>query len=391
MLYGIAAAGLALLLTTALCDFLRGLGPRAGRIFGGIALLAGALTAAAFGLWGGETGLGNGGQALLLGTGAVALVGLADDVRPLPAVARAVVVAAGAVAVVYGAGLGVLQSAAGVLWIALVSTVCHKGGPDGAAPAVVGAVTALGLAACAVGADRGGLALLLCTVAAALGGFLIAAGRADGPVPSRPADARAVVPPRGPVPRSRRKPSLQGEAEAASSNCPARRPHRTRRLLLGGCGRLATGFLLSSAAVLVQAGMPTWRGAAALLTVSAVLAADIVLVLLARHRAGRPLLRGGPDHFAHRLRRLGLTSQGVAVVLGLFALCGGVLGILVHREWLTPAAVLPLAGAAALSVVLLLRAPQPPPVRGSRARPRTRSRARVVPPRPSGTAHPVGG
>jgi len=47
-------------------------------------------------------------------------------------------------------------------------------------------------------------------------------------------------------------------------------------------------------------------------------------VILARRLSGRSLLRPGPDHLAHRLRRLGLTPQGASVLLGVTAF-GGVL------------------------------------------------------------------
>lgn len=82
------------------------------------------------------------------------------------------------------------------------------------------------------------------------------------------------------------------------------------RVGFGACGALFTGFVLASAAVVTRAGQELGSGAGVLFALNAVVAADVVLVVLARGLSGRPLLRAAPDHLAHRLRRLGLTRRG---------------------------------------------------------------------------------
>ncbi|GAA3225393.1 hypothetical protein GCM10020256_35000 [Streptomyces thermocoprophilus] len=71
-------------------------------------------------------------------------------------------------------------------------------------------------------------------------------------------------------------------------------------------------------------------GAGVLFALTALPVADVVLVAVSRRRAGRPLLRGGPDHLAHRLRRLGLTAQAVTVLLGAAAFATVAAGVMVH-------------------------------------------------------------
>jgi UDP-GlcNAc:undecaprenyl-phosphate GlcNAc-1-phosphate transferase len=78
-------------------------------------------------------------------------------------------------------------------------------------------------------------------------------------------------------------------------------------------------------------------------------------VLLSRRLAGRPLLRGGPDHLAHRLRRLGLTPQGAAVVLGVGALGGVLVAVLVHLGWIAESGVFWVAAGVLIVVLALLR------------------------------------
>jgi UDP-GlcNAc:undecaprenyl-phosphate GlcNAc-1-phosphate transferase len=250
------------------------------------------------------------------------------------------VVEAGAAAVVaYDSGLSLLVGALAVAWIVFVTNAFALLDTSDGAMGTVGAVTALGLAVCALTADRPGLAVVLCLLAAALGGFLV------------------------------------------HNWHPA-------RVSLGSCGSLFTGFALASAAVVVHAGSTPARAAGGLLMLTLVVTADTALVVVSRRRAGRPLPAAGPDHIAHRLRRLGLTVQGAAVTLGLASLAGAGAGVLIHGGWLRPQVALVFAAGALTAVVRLLKVrvygtTGRAPATGPRHRPRPGPRHRPGPrPRP---------
>ncbi|MFP3988969.1 MraY family glycosyltransferase [Streptomyces sp. E11-3] len=363
MLHGTAAALGALLLTAVLTGLVRrvalraGLVDRTGRTYrhggrrlpprplprlGGVAVVVGTLLVC---VATGPAPLSPGLKTLLTAAVVVALLGLLHDLRPLRARPRLAVEAGAAVAVVYGSGLAPGAGALAVVWIVLVtnafSGLDHSDGAAGA----VGVVTALGLALCAAAEGLEGLALVLSVLAAALTGFLI------------------------------------------HNWHPA-------RISLGDCGARCTGFLLASGAVLVHVGHPALPSVAALFALAAVATADAVLILLtrlSRRRSGR----GAADHAAHRLRRLGLTAQGAAVVLAVVAFAGTLTGLLVHRGTLDPVAVLPLAAVLLLAVGGLLRVPAygSGPPRTARTRTPGANAARA--PRPtvpvSGTRAPVSG
>ncbi|NBE51336.1 MraY family glycosyltransferase, partial [Streptomyces boluensis] len=317
MLYGIVASVVALLLTTALTTLVRALGLRAGLVdrpggrktharptphTGGIAVVAGTVTVVCTGY----APLGPGIAVLLGAAGAVALLGLVDDLRPLGVGPRLLVETGAAIAVVHASGL---TPAAGILavgWIVLITNSFNLIDNADGAMGLVGVITALGLALCAAADELTGLALLLCVLAAALTGFL------------------------------------------TQNWHPA-------RIFLGDCGSLFTGFVLASAAVLVHTGHDPLPGAFGLVALTVVGLADTVLVAVARHRAGRPLLLGGTDHIAHRLRRIGFTVPGAAVVLGAVAFAGTVVGVLVHRGALGPFAATPLLLAVAAGIWGLLK------------------------------------
>lgn len=108
------------------------------------------------------------------------------------------------------------------------------------------------------------------------------------------------------------------------------------RVGLGSGGALFTGFVLAAAAVLTRAGHGLGSGTAVLFALTAVVAAGVLL--------------------ARRLRRLGLTPQGVTVVLGASAFCGVLVGVLVSLGWLTGSGGLWVAAGALVVVLLLLRA-----------------------------------
>ncbi|MFE6891935.1 MraY family glycosyltransferase [Streptomyces sp. NPDC057694] len=319
MLYGAAAAATALLLTAVLAGALRTLALRVARPVkaarnrtrpaprvGGVAVAVATGAVAAAGAATGLAPLGSATATLLLAAGAVAVLGLLHDLRPMGARARVIVQAGAATLVVHGTQLGLVTGALAVLWIVFVTNAFQLLDNCDGAVGTVGVVTALGLCVCAAGA--GALAVVLALLAASLTGFLM------------------------------------------QNWHPA-------RVVLGDSGALFTGFLLACAALVVNAGHEAPAAPVALFALTAVATTDTVLVMVSRRRAGRGLLRGGTDHIAHRLRRLGLTARGVAVVLGTATALATVTGVLLHRGVLGAAVAWWPTAAAAVAVVLLLRVP----------------------------------
>ncbi|MBK3577053.1 undecaprenyl/decaprenyl-phosphate alpha-N-acetylglucosaminyl 1-phosphate transferase [Streptomyces sp. MBT65] len=317
MLYGILAATTALLLAALLAALLRVPALRAGVVdrrrrtrpvplLGGLAVALAVVSVT----WAcdrtGVAPLGDGVGGLLTAGSAVAALGLVADVWRLKTRFLLFGTAVAAACVVPYGQIGVFGGLLAVVWIVGVAAA-FKGldHADGLA-GTVGVVTAFGVGACAALEVMDGLAVLSSVLAAALTGFLM------------------------------------------HNWHPA-------RIALGACGSLFTGFLLASAAVLTQAGRGFADGAGVLFALTAVASADAVLVLLSRRLAGRALLRGGPDHLAHRLRKLGLTPQGAVVLVGAGAFSGGLVGVLVHNGWMGESAVVWVAGGALVVVFGLLK------------------------------------
>ncbi|MFC7892959.1 MraY family glycosyltransferase [Streptomyces sp. NPDC057381] len=340
MLYGIAAATASFLLAALLAGLLRAPALRLALVdrrrrrpvplLGGAAVVLVTGLVAWAGEWTGVVPLGPATGRLLTAAVAVGALGLAADVWRLR---RRWVVAGSAVAAACVVPYGVTGPVAGgfaVVWIALVAAAFqgldHADGVAG----TVGVVTAFGVAACAAAEVMDALAVLLSVLAAALTGFLL------------------------------------------HNWHPA-------RVALGACGSLFAGFLLAGAAVFTRAGHDPGAGAGVLFALSAVAGADAALVLVSRRLAGRPLLRGGPDHLAHRLRRLGLTPQGAVAVLGTASFAGVLVGVLVHTGWAGRVAVLWVAGGAVVAVAALSRVRVYGPARRARAVSRAASGAAAVP------------
>lgn len=324
VLYGIAAATAALFLAAVLAALLRVPALRLGildrrrqrplPLLGGLAVVAVTCLVAWVGQWTRVAPLGDGVGRLLVAAAALAALGLVADVWRLRArvlVAGAVVAAA---CVVPYEETGVLGGLLAVGWIA-VASLAFKGldHADGLA-GTIGVVTAFGAGACAAAEVMDGLAVLLSVFAAALTGFLM------------------------------------------HNWHPA-------RVGMGACGSLFTGFLLSASVVFTRAGYAIGPSAAVAFGLGAVAVADAVLVVLARLVSRRPLLRRGPDHLAHRLRRLGLTPQGSVVLLGAGSFSSVLVGVLVHTGWTGSRAVWWVAGVALLAVLVLLRIPVQQPRR----------------------------
>nr|WP_217163553.1 MraY family glycosyltransferase [Streptomyces sp. AC512_CC834] len=316
MLYGIAAATASFLLTALLAALLRAPALRLAlvdrRRQRPVPLVGGVAVALVTGLvaWVGDRSgvvpLGSSTGRLLVAATAVGALGLAADLWRLRRRWLLAGTAVAAACVVPYGETGPVLGALAVGWIALF-TAAFRGldHADGVA-GTVGVVTAFGVGACAAAELMDGPAVLLLALAAALAGFLL------------------------------------------HNRHPA-------RIALGACGSLFTGFLLAGVAVFTRAGYEPGSGAGVLFALTAVAVADAVLVLLSRRLAGRPLLRGGPDHLAHRLRRLGLTAQGAVVVLGGAAFCAVLVGVLAHTGRVGGSAVLWVAGGTAAGVVGLLR------------------------------------
>lgn len=318
MLYGIVAAALALALAVVLTMLLRVPALRLGAVdrrrqrpvprSGGAAVALATGLVASLGEWAGLAPLGDGTGRLLAGAAGVAVLGFAADVWRLGTPVLLGGTAVAAALVVPYAETGVLGGVLGVGWIVFVALAFkgldHADGPAGA----VGTLGAFGAGVCAASEALAGLALLMSVLGAALIGFLL-------------------------------------------HNWPPARAG------LGAGGALFAGFLLAGALVVTRAGQDLAPSAAVLFALTAVASADAVLVLLSRRLAGRPLLRRGPDHLVHRLRRLGLTPQGVTVLLAIGAGGGVLTGVLVQTGAAGGGRVFWVVAVAAVVVLALLKVP----------------------------------
>ncbi|MBD0838657.1 MULTISPECIES: MraY family glycosyltransferase [unclassified Streptomyces] len=312
MLYGIAAASAALLLSALLAALLRAPALRLGFVdrrrqrpvplSGGTAVVLATCLVAAAGEWTGAAPLGTGIGRLVVAGAAVAALGLlADRHRLRPRLLFGGTAVAAACVMPYEE-TGVVGGVLAAGWVAFVALAFRALDHADALVGTVGLVTAFGVAALAAAEVLDGLAVLLSVLAAALTGFLMLNWH------------------------------------------PA-------RVGLGAGGSLFAGFVLASAAVLTRTGHEPASSAGVLFALTAVASADVVLVLVARRLSGRR----GPDHLAHRLRRLGLTPQGATVVLGAGAVGGVLVAVLVHLGRIGATGVLWVAGGALVAVLLLLR------------------------------------
>ncbi|MFI8889152.1 undecaprenyl/decaprenyl-phosphate alpha-N-acetylglucosaminyl 1-phosphate transferase [Streptomyces paradoxus] len=318
MLYGISAAATALLLTALLAAVLRAPALRLRLVerrrqrdvplSGGVAVVLVTGLVVGIGEWLGVAPPSDGMLGVLVAAAAVALLGLADDVWRL----RRRVLAAGtgvaaACVVPYGetgVGTGLLAVAWVVAVVFGLRGLDHADGLAGTA----GVVAAFGVAACAAVEVMDGVAGLMSVLAAALTGFLL------------------------------------------HNWHPA-------RVALGSCGSMSAGFVIAVGAVYARAGLGVVESAGVLFALIALAGADAVLVLAARRLGRRSVLRSGPDHLAHRLRRLGLTAPGASLLLGTGALSGMLVGVLAHAGRIGAGALWWVAGGALVMVFALSRVP----------------------------------
>ncbi|MCH5671520.1 MraY family glycosyltransferase [Streptomyces gilvus] len=260
-------------------------------------------------------GPGNAGLAVLLGGAAImAVLGLVDDLRPLGAASRLCVETAAASGVVLVGGHptlvgGAVDAVLTVLWIVFTTNAFNLlDNMDGA----------------------------VCSLCAVIGGFLCWSawwsGRAELGV-------------------------VLAALTGASVGFLVHNWHPAR-IFLGDSGSLFLGFTLASAAVLLHKDATGLSGPAGLLVTTLVATVDTALVMLSRYREARPLLQGGLDHAAHRLRRMGLTVRQAVTALVAFAALGGLARVLMTLGFLRPGILLPAAVAVGAAVVMwLLRVP----------------------------------
>jgi UDP-GlcNAc:undecaprenyl-phosphate GlcNAc-1-phosphate transferase len=254
---------------------------------------------------------------LLTSAAFIAVLGLGDDLRPLSILLRLCVEAVAALVVVLWCGHPVLFGSwfdvvVAVAWILFTTNAFNLLDNMDGVVSTVTAVTAGFLCCAALSVGLVGIAAVMAALAGASAGFLF------------------------------------------HNWHPA-------RIFLGDAGSLFVGFLVSSATVALHRDTTALSGYTSLLLITLVVTADTGLVMVARRREGRPLLQGGRDHIAHRLRSLGLTVRQVTVVIGGFAAMTCLTAVLVMFRVFPQSAVL--AAVVAVTLVtavawgLLLRVP----------------------------------
>jgi UDP-GlcNAc:undecaprenyl-phosphate GlcNAc-1-phosphate transferase len=270
---------------------------------GGVVIVVGVLGPVAVAVGGGDARM----RIVLIAAAAVALLGLVDDLRPLSpyvrltveGLAASPVVAVGGHVKIFGNWLDYVLP---VLWIVVITNSFNLlDNMDGAA-AGVACVTAAALALPALMVGQHGAAVLLLALACACAGFL---------------------------------------------------PHNwtPARIFMGDAGSLFIGFVIAASALLVFASAAHQASVAGPLMATFVATVDTCVVMVSRHRAGRPLMLGGTDHVSHRLRRLGFSTWQVALALSGTAAVTCLAAIPVVRGWV-PAPV-PLVIGAGLGAALV--------------------------------------
>ena len=105
-------------------------------------------------------------------------------------------------------------------------------------------------------------------------------------------------------------------------------------IFMGDCGSMFVGFLLASSVLLGQTGGRS-RGVFTILAVPVLILFvpifDTTLVTVLRKIWGRKASQGGRDHTSHRLVALGLSERSAVLMIYAFAVCAGLLSLLVSR------------------------------------------------------------
>ncbi|MFP1627994.1 MraY family glycosyltransferase [Streptomyces sp. 5K101] len=244
----------------------------------------------------------------------IAVLGLVDDLRPLSIRVRLSVEAAAALVVVTWCGHPVLfgtwlDTLLAVLWILFTTNAFNLLDNMDGVVSTVTAVIAACLCCAALSAGLLGTAAITAALAGACAGFLF------------------------------------------HNWHPA-------RIFLGDAGALFVGFLVSSVSMTLHRDSTALSGYGSLLLITLVVTADTGLVMVARRREGRPVLQGGKDHIAHRLRQLGLTVRQVTVALGGFAAITSLTAVLVMLKAVPqPVVLISVVAVTAVVWLRLLRVP----------------------------------
>jgi UDP-N-acetylmuramyl pentapeptide phosphotransferase/UDP-N-acetylglucosamine-1-phosphate transferase len=271
--------------------------------------------------------------AILMAAMVVGLVGLVDDMSPLSPVTRLIletvaaseVVLSGVHVTMFG---GWLDGVVTVLWIVVMTNTFNLLDNMDGALAVVATVTASFLAGMAFVIAHPALGVFLIALACGTLGFL---------------------------------------------------PHNwaPAKIFMGDSGSLFIGFVLTCSAVLLVAGQGPDAAIAGLLLSTFAGTVDTSVVFLSRWRAGRSVMTGGTDHLSHRLRRMGLHTRTVAVVLGLIAAIAGVLWLAMALRWIPSLITMLVTCGAAITLISLLHGPSIyVPVEHLKTSPRIRERRR---------------
>jgi UDP-GlcNAc:undecaprenyl-phosphate GlcNAc-1-phosphate transferase len=104
------------------------------------------------------------------------------------------------------------------------------------------------------------------------------------------------------------------------------------RIFLGDAGTLFLGFVVAAMVIKLDLnGYPLVTRAAVPMMFVAVPMFDMVLVVLSRLRAGRPVFRGGTDHSSHRLVAMGASLTQAALITYVVGGASGGLALVLLR------------------------------------------------------------
>ena len=126
------------------------------------------------------------------------------------------------------------------------------------------------------------------------------------------------------------------------------------RIFLGDGGTLFMGFIVAALALRLELpGYPAITRFAVPALILGVPMFDMALVVLSRWRGGRPLFRGGTDHFSHRLAALGASPRTVALLTYAAATLSGTTALIL-LEARSPGVTWGVVVAGAVLVIVLL-------------------------------------
>ncbi len=125
------------------------------------------------------------------------------------------------------------------------------------------------------------------------------------------------------------------------------------RIFLGDAGALSIGFLLAVVAIKIELdGYPLLTRALVPWLILGVPLFDMLLVVISRALAGRPVFRGATDHSSHRLVNLGASPQLAAYITYLAAAASGGAALVIYQARSAAVAAAVGTGAIVAAVVL---------------------------------------